>query len=62
MTNEDDGSAEWADEQAAGYAAQAWFRRTNKEGGNGGELLLGLCDFLRSMITQDQWKELGGIK
>ena len=61
-TKIDDGTAEFAAEQAVDWAARAWFRRTKNENGNGGELALAIVDNVRSHITPEQWRELGGLK
>ena len=57
---EDDGTSERASEIAADWIARAWFRRTRKEGGNGGQLMLDLAENARSHVTPKQWKEMGG--
>jgi len=54
----DDGSAEWAAEQAVSFIARAWYRRTHTEHANGGELVLRLADECRSHITPAQWKAM----
>lgn len=56
---QDDGSADFAAETAADWIARAWFRRTETEGGNGGEDMLHLCAAARSHISADQWKQMG---
>ncbi|MGI9449354.1 MAG: hypothetical protein ACR2QH_01655 [Geminicoccaceae bacterium] len=55
----DNGSAEWAAEQAAGFIGLAWYRRTITEKGDGGELMLSLADAARSHISAEQWRALG---
>ena len=59
---EDDGTAERAAEIAVGWIATAWYRRTNYEGGSGGELMLALADAALANITPEQWRALAGTK
>ena len=59
LTGPDDGSAEWAAEQAVMFIARAWFRRTHGEHGNGGKLVLEVTEHARGHITPDQWHEMG---
>ena len=55
MEDQDDGTAEWAAEQAVMFAARAWYRRTETEGQNGGELMLRITDAVRANVTPEQW-------
>lgn len=59
-TPPDDGTADWAAEQAVVFAAQAWYRRTHYEKSNGGGLILTVVEVIRANITPEQWREIGG--
>jgi hypothetical protein len=59
---EDDGTARWAAEEAAGLIGLAWYRAHVNEGQDQaevGHLMLSLAAAARGHITASQWKALG---
>lgn len=57
---EDDGTSQWAAEEAAGMIGRAWYRANQEPGTDAGELMLGLAQAARSHITKEQWAALAG--